>query len=149
MNRIGIKYIKFDRVIGWFSFSQTRTCPGPQGHSSQGRFFFFYVILSKKVINGKKSDFWTRFFEKSRYLVRFGQILLYWGIVGQLIMISTVLTFEFKFIENGSELMAKTIRSHPTSPFVHPEPIFGLLLYFQNVDPKWTYLFFIFRPSYK
>ena len=27
--------------------------------------------------------------------------------------------------------MAKTIRSHPTSPFILPEPFFGLFLYFQ------------------
>ena len=44
-------------------------------HSSQGRFFSFcYVTFSKIVIFGQKSDFWTRFFQKLRYLVRFGHI---------------------------------------------------------------------------
>jgi len=32
--------------------------------------------------------------------------------------------------------MAKTIRSHLTSPFIHPELFVGLLLYFQNLDPN-------------
>ena len=61
-----------DWIIGWFFFTQTLTWPGPQGHSSQGRFFFCLRhivpnghIWSKKVISGpdflKNDDIWSYF----------------------------------------------------------------------------------------
>ena len=43
--------------------------------------------------------------------------------------------------------MAKTIRSHPTFHILVLEPICWTTL--QNMTPKWTYLFFIFRPPHK
>ena len=58
-----------DWIIGWFFFTQTLTCPGPQGHSSQGLFFLFtsysqkLSYLVKKVISGpdflKNDDIWS------------------------------------------------------------------------------------------
>ena len=61
-----------DWIIGWFSFTQTLMCPGPQGHSSQGRLFCFLRQnrqnghkLSKRVISGpgflKNDDIWSDF----------------------------------------------------------------------------------------
>ena len=38
-------------IIGCFFFTQTLTWPGPQGHSSQGRFFF---VLRHIPQNGNK-----------------------------------------------------------------------------------------------
>ena len=40
--------------------------------------------------------------------------------------------------------MAKTIRSHPTSPFILPEPIFWTTLIFSKFGPKMDLLFFAF-----
>ena len=60
-----------DWIIGWFFFTQTLTWPGPQGHSSQGRFvclFLRHILknghkLSNKVISGpdflKNDDIWS------------------------------------------------------------------------------------------
>ena len=60
-----------DILFGWFFFTQTLTWPGPQGHSSQGRFFFSFLrhILqnghkwSTNVISGpdflKNDDIWS------------------------------------------------------------------------------------------
>ena len=45
--------------------------------------------------------------------------------------------------------MAKTIRSPPTSHILVLNQFFGLLLYFQDLDPKWTFSFFIFQPPYR
>ena len=39
---------------------------------------------------------------------------------------------ELNLIKNRLEVMAKTIRSHPTSPFILPEPIFWTTLIFSN-----------------
>ena len=61
-----------DWIIGWFFFTQTLTWPGPQGHSSQGRFFLLFRILSQnghklsnKMISGpdflKNDDIWLDF----------------------------------------------------------------------------------------
>ncbi len=75
---IGLDWIGWDGIglldwiIGWFFFTQTLMCPGPQGHSSQGRFFFVLRHipqnghkLSKKVISGpeflKNDDIWSDF----------------------------------------------------------------------------------------
>ena len=43
---------------------------------------------------------------------------------------------ELNLIKNGLELMAKTIRSHPTSPFILPEPIFWTTLIFSKFGPN-------------
>ena len=32
-----------DIIFGWLFFTQTLTWPGPQGHSSQGRFFLLFL----------------------------------------------------------------------------------------------------------
>ena len=70
-----------DGIIGldyWvvFFLPNSEGTRGPQGHSSQGRFFFFvYVIFSKMTIFGQKCDFRTRIFKK---MMIFGQILSNW-----------------------------------------------------------------------
>ena len=43
---------------------------------------------------------------------------------------------ESNLIENGLELMAKTIRSHPTSHILVLEPIFWTILIFSKFGPK-------------
>ena len=43
--------------------------------------------------------------------------------------------------------MAKTIRSHPTSPFVLPEPIFWTTLIFSKCGPKMDLRFFYCSTS--
>ena len=43
---------------------------------------------------------------------------------------------ELNVIQNGSEVMAKTIRSHPTSPFALPEPIWGTFFTFWKLGPN-------------
>ena len=64
MGDIGI----LDGIIGldyWMVFflPNSEGTRGPQGHSSQGRFFCcFYVILSKIVINGQQKLFLEQFF---------------------------------------------------------------------------------------
>ena len=45
------------------------------------------------------------------------------------------------------ELMAKTIRSHPTSPFVLPEPFFLTTLIFSKCGPKMDLHFLHFPTS--
>ena len=46
-----------------------------------------------------------------------------------------------------SELMAKTIRSHPTSPFILPEPIFWTTSIFSKFGPKMDLHFLHFPTS--
>ena len=43
--------------------------------------------------------------------------------------------------------MAKTIRSHPTSPFILPEPIFWTILIFSGFGPKMD-LRFLHFPTF-
>ena len=43
--------------------------------------------------------------------------------------------------------MAKTIRSHPTSPFILPEPIFWTTLIFSGFGPKMDLRFLHFPTS--
>ena len=43
--------------------------------------------------------------------------------------------------------MAKTIRSHPTSPFILPEPIFWTTLIFSKFGPKMDLRFLHFSTS--
>ena len=61
----------------------------------RGVFCFVYITFSKIVIFGLKTN--GSVFFLWRYLRRFGQIWSYWGIVGQLIMISTVTIILFWF----------------------------------------------------
>ena len=55
--------------------------------------------------------------------------------------------FESNLIGNVFELMAKTIRSHSTSPFVLPEPICWTTLIFQKMTPKMDLPFLHFPTS--
>ena len=59
-----------DWIVGWFFLPNSEGTRGPQGHSSQGRFFLFLShivqkghIWSKKVISGpdflKNDDIWS------------------------------------------------------------------------------------------
>ena len=57
------------------------------------------------------------------------------------------MSFESNLIKNMSELMAKTIRSHPTSPFILPEPIFWTTLIFSKFGPKMNPHFLHFPTS--
>ena len=54
---------------------------------------------------------------------------------------------ECNSITNRSELMAKTIRSHLTSPFVLPEPLFWTTLIFSKFEPKMDLRFLHFPTS--
>ena len=51
------------------------------------------------------------------------------------------------FTKNRSELMAKTIRSYPTSPFILPEPIFWTTLIFKKYGPEMDLHFLHFPTS--
>ena len=55
--------------------------------------------------------------------------------------------FQLNLIENRSDLMAKTIRSHPTSPFILPEPIFCTTLIFSKYGPEMDLHFLHFPTS--
>ena len=54
---------------------------------------------------------------------------------------------ELNFVNNKTELMAKTIRSHPTSPFILPEPIFWITLIFSKFGPNMDLRFLHFPTS--
>ena len=54
---------------------------------------------------------------------------------------------ELNLIKNRLELMAKTIRSHPTSPFTLQEPIFLTTLIFSKCGPKMDLRFLHFPTS--
>ena len=54
---------------------------------------------------------------------------------------------EVNLIKHRLELMAKTIRSHPTSPFILPEPIFWTIRIFSGFGPKMDQRFLHFPTS--
>ena len=78
VNRIGIKYNKFDRIIGlnyWMVFLSPKSDVAVV-HSSQGRFLFlFFAFWPKMVIFAPKKLFLDQIFWK---MMIFGQILSNW-----------------------------------------------------------------------
>ena len=54
---------------------------------------------------------------------------------------------ELHLTKNRLELMARTIRSNPTSPFILPEPTFGTTLIFSIFGPKMDLRFLHFPTS--